>query len=190
MKTLLINNFSPYINNIIKVLNDLDRDFTCHDCNYISSLDHNYLAFLQNYDNIVLSGRQQNSTLINRVNSNVVKGCIRLDKPLLGICYGGQILALTLGCTLKKIERVYDIVQIDILKSTDFCYPVIKQWKCLKVIIFAYPNYLKILRYWVVLRICDNELFCHNKKPLFGTQFHPEKSGKHGRLLIENFLKL
>ena len=77
-----------------------------------------YLDLLKGYDNVILSGRQRNSVLINKVNSCIVKGCLIYDKPLLGICYGGQILALTLGCTLKKMEKIRDIVKIDILKAS------------------------------------------------------------------------
>jgi GMP synthase (glutamine-hydrolysing) len=28
----------------------------------------------------------------------------------------------------------------------------------------------------------------HNELPLFGVQFHPEVSGNHGRIVIENFI--
>ena len=119
MKTLLINNFSPFVSNIVKVLNDLNCDWTIYDGSDLSSFDPNFLSLLQKFDSVILSGRKQNSPMINKINSGIVKGCILLDKPLLGICYGGQILALTLGCPLKKMEKIQDTIKIDILKSSE-----------------------------------------------------------------------
>ena len=189
MKTLLINNFSPYISNIIKVLNDLDNNLTCYDCKYLSSFDYDYLVLLKEYDNVILSGRQHNSTLINKINSCIVKGCIILDKPLLGICYGGQILALTLGGTLKKMEKINDVVKIDILKPTVLLpnYESVEMYESHNFCISKLSKSFTLLG---SSNSCKNEFFCFNDKPLFGTQFHPEKSGKHGKYLIENFLKL
>ena len=189
MKTLLINNFSPYIFNIVKLLNDVDNDWTCFDCESLSKMDNDFSILLNKYDNVILSGRQQNSKLINKINSCIVRACLVLDKPLLGICYGGQILALTLGCTLKKMEKIRETVVINLLKPTE----LLPNYKAVEM--FESHTYCvsKLSKDFTLLgssNNCENEFFCLNNKPLFGTQFHPEKSGKHGIYFIENFLKI
>ena len=102
------------------MLHDLGHEFECYDCDEIQAID-THLDFLQNFNNIILSGRQRNSSIINKVNSRIVKGSLVLDKPLLGICYGGQILALTLGCTLKRIEKVRETIDIQITRTRSDC---------------------------------------------------------------------
>ncbi|HXT83759.1 MAG TPA: gamma-glutamyl-gamma-aminobutyrate hydrolase family protein [Verrucomicrobiae bacterium] len=189
MKTLLINNFSPYVSNIVKVLNDLNCDWTIYDSTNLSSFDPNFLSLLQKFDSVILSGRKQNSPMINKINSGIVKGCILLDKPLLGICYGGQILALTLGCTLKKMEKIQDTIKIDILKSSELL-PNTSSIEMYESHSFCISKLSKNFTLLGSSEKCENELFCFNDKPLFGTQFHPEKSGKNGKYLFENFLKL
>ena len=37
---------------------------------------------------------------------------------------------------------------------------------------------------------CVNEAMMHQTKSLFGVQFHPEVSGNHGRVIIENFVHI
>ena len=57
---------------------------------------------IEKYDSFILSGRRFNSKKTNEINSKIVKYCIKNNKKLLGICYGAEILALTLGGTIKK----------------------------------------------------------------------------------------
>ena len=188
MKTLLVNNFSPFIADIANIFNELENNFECYDCNQIHSTD-TQLDFLRDFDNVVLSGRQKNSNIINKINSGLVKACLILDKPLLGICYGGQILALTLGCTLKKIQRVKSTINIDLVEPT----PILEGYKSVRMYEshnFCISTLSDDFRLLGTSQSCTNELFCFRNRPLFGTQFHPEKSGKHGKDLLHNFLKL
>ena len=149
MKTLLINNFSPFIGNIVNLLNELENNFECYDCNQIHAYD-THLELLERFDNVILSGRQQNSPLINKINSRIVKGCLVLDKPLLGICYGGQILGLTLGCTLKKIQKIKDTIEIDLIEPTPIL-EVINQLGCMRATISAFQLSPMILGCWELL---------------------------------------
>ena len=72
----------------------------------------------EKYDSFILSGRRFNSRKTNEINSKIVKYCIKNNKKLLGICYGAEILALTLGGTIKKIPRNQKgIQQIEIFKD-------------------------------------------------------------------------
>ncbi len=189
MKTLLVNNYSPYLDNIVQILNEFDCDFECHDCDYIYSSSYLENGLLARFDNVILSGRQHNSTIINRINSAIVKNCQINDKPLLGICYGGQILALTFGSTLKKIHKIQDVEKITVLESNR----LLPEGKTLTM--FESHNFCvsHLSDAFILLASsysCKNELFCLNNKPLFGAQFHPEKSGIPGKSLIKNFIEI
>ena len=61
---------------------------------------------LQKYDSIILSGRRKNDKKINEVNSKIINFSIKNKKKLLGICYGAEILALTLGGTIRKTKFI------------------------------------------------------------------------------------
>ena len=60
------------------------------------------LNSLVNYDSFILSGRKKNEKRINEINSKIITYCIKNNIKLLGICYGAEILALTLGGTIRK----------------------------------------------------------------------------------------
>jgi GMP synthase (glutamine-hydrolysing) len=188
LKTLLINNFSPFIVDIEKILNDFGNEAECYNCDEILAID-THLDFLENFDNVILSGRQRNSTVINKVNSRIVKGALVLNKPLLGICYGAQILALTLGCTLKRMGKVRDLINIKVVQQDPIIkgYDEMEMYESHNFCISVLSPDFKLLGKSIS---CTNELFCLKNKPIYGTQFHPERSGKPGRDLIENFLKI
>jgi len=81
------------------------------------------LNSLENYNSIILSGRRKNEKNINKINSKIIIHSIQNNIKLLGICYGAEILALTLGGTIRKIQSVQKGEEtINILQENPFSF--------------------------------------------------------------------
>ena len=137
-------------------------------------------------DKVILSGRRANDPKINATNSHIIKECLRLNVPLLGICYGAEILALTLGGTIKKMdEGIQENISITVSKSSPLISSDAKPvfYESHKYFVSRLPEGFESLASSIY---CEHEIFSF--KRLFGTQFHPEKSGIDGFNLLSNFI--
>lgn len=131
----------------------------------------------ESFDLIILSGSSQFPIIYNR---EKLTGEITLIQktltPLIGICYGCELIAVSFGGTLKdrgqnSQERVpfpIEVIQNDpiFLGKTDFMAYDAHRW-----IIDKTPNTLEIL----AKSVHGPEVIRHRERPLYGFQFHPEK---------------
>ncbi len=145
------------------------------------------LTSLENYDSIILSGRRKNEKMINQINSKIILYSIKNNKKLLGICYGAEILALTLGGTIKKSP----IIQKGNEKIIVFKDNAISS-NSLQVFESHGFEISKLGKQLIPLaesKNCRYEIIQYQQKPIFGTQFHPEMS-LDGQKIIEKFCSL
>src|SRR6266487_2965038 len=142
-------------------------------------------------DKVILSGRRMNDREINIVNSRIIRQCFENNIPLLGICYGSEILALTLGGTIRKMAvPVNDTISLMVSKSSPLISADMKTllvYESHKYCVAKLPEGFESLASSIH---CEHEIFCHKDKKLFGTQFHPEKSGADGLNLLSKFLSI
>ena len=145
------------------------------------------LDLLSNYDSFILSGRRKNEKKINEINSKIITYCIKNNNKLLGICYGAEILALTLGGTIRKtpsLQKGNESIQIMI--ENPICENSISVFESHSYEISKLPTVLIPL---AESKNCKYEIIQYENKPIFGTQFHPEMS-QDGSDLIEKFCLL
>ncbi len=134
-----------------------------------------------------MSGRRKNDKKINEVNSKIINFSINNSKKLLGICYGAEILALTLGGTIRKIKSIQKGNEhIEILQNNLITKNSINVFESHAFEISKLPNMLTTIG---KSNNCKYEIIQHKEKLIFGTQFHPEMS-LDGNNLIENFCLL
>ena len=178
---LVVDNGSAYTKKLLEFLSKKGIKF--------SSYSHTQLepSKISEFDSFILSGRRSNNKNMNAFNSRVINHAISEKKPLLGICYGAEILALTLGGTIKKTSKSYNGEQeVTILNENPLCNG--------KIEVFESHNY-EISRLNSKLRgiakseNCLYEIIQYEDKNIFGTQFHPEMT-TDGQLLIETFVSL
>jgi len=112
-----------------------------------------------------------------------------LEIPVLGICFGHQVLGLLHGAlpsrqkedrdwqTIESLEEhaLFDKLPTEFEMMEDHCESI------------SVPKDFRLL---AVSDACVNEAMCHTSKQLIGVQFHPEVSGNQGTLLIENFVNI
>jgi len=175
-----VDNGSIYTKNLIDFLFEKKINFT--------NLKHNQidLSKISEYNSFILSGRRENNKGMNAINSKIIQHVVLEKKNLLGICYGAEILAITLGGTIKKSTVEKGEQKITILKENLLCKG--------KVTVFESHNY-EISRLNSTTtgiassNTCKFEMIQHNELNIFGTQFHPEMSSD-GKSIITAFISL
>lgn len=182
MPVLVVDNLSPFTPDILVCLGKLGVPHVYKKFSEVSDSD------LAECDRVILSGRRRNSREINAVNSKIIRQCHETGKPLLGICYGAEIIALTLGGSIRRMPAH---VQGTTPVSVSGPNPLTEGKKLISVYeshgycIARLPANFKSL---ASSHYCEHEIFASGK--IYGTQFHPEKSGGDGLALLQNFAEL
>jgi len=175
---LVIDNGSIYTKNLTDFLNKQNFLFEKQIPHLLD------LSSLKNYDSFILSGRRKNDKKINEINSKIITYSIKNNIKLLGICYGAEILALTLGGTIRKVSLTQKGTEkIKIIKNNPISNNYLEVFESHGFEISKLPNVLIPL---AESKNCRYEIIQYKKKPIFGTQFHPEMS-KDGHELIKKF---
>ena len=142
---------------------------------------------MEKFHSFILSGRRANDRKMNAINSKIIKHAVSEKKPLLGICYGAEILAITLGGTIKKSANPVRGEETVVIESkNEICNGELDVTESHKYEISQLGTELHNL---AGSKSCKYELVKHNGLNIFGTQFHPEMSSD-GQTMIEAFLSL
>lgn len=182
MEVLVVDNLSPFTPDILTCLGKLGVKYMYRRFSELTDSD------VAACDKVILSGRRKNNREINAVNSKIVRQCHGSGKPLLGICYGAEIIALALGGTIRKMpSHVQGMTRVSVSGQS----PLTME----KESILAYESHgYCVARLPVGFKslasshFCQHEIFSSGN--IYGTQFHPERSGKDGLEVLQNFVMI
>lgn len=110
--------------------------------------------------------------------------------PILGLCYGHQLIAHMLGGKVKQAERKeYGISYTTIDKPVGVLKGLERKekvWMSHSDTVFAVPNEFEVLAH---TEHCPVAAFRLKEKPIYGLQWHPEVvHTKNGTLMLQNFI--
>lgn len=189
MRTLIVKSYHREWEPKIEAVEELVRAFSGYEV--VSDVDLAPGFDLAGFRAVVLSG---SPNLISKSEylPRYMEFLRQLRRPTLGICYGHQMLARTFGARVLAGPRMiegYDTVRV--LEAAPLFLGMPEE-------IIAMESH----REFVVLRdldrtgfqllanssTCDVEAIRHLSRPLFGVQFHIERSGEIGRQVMSNFM--
>lgn len=194
MKTLIIDNYvpnSPQTEKLYNVISEVTLDVVeIKDYSTMSQSDD-----LARHDVFILSGSQRKlaepDTFVEF--SNEVDFIRRTEKPILGICFGHQLIAQAFGSNVrssgKMVEGYYMVrktIEDELFKGLPEKFLVME----------SHEEYVDEVPYEFE-KIADSpncaiETLKHRMKPICAVQFHTERfDDKHpaGRVVLENFFK-
>ncbi|MEO6729480.1 MAG: gamma-glutamyl-gamma-aminobutyrate hydrolase family protein [Candidatus Dojkabacteria bacterium] len=167
MTVLIIDNHTDYIEALKSLLKDFDVSVK-----YFQDL---VLEDKDNYDLIILSGGYHHASVSqdpieNKLETEIITST---SKPIIGICYGSQLIAEAFGSKIEKLDsKVAEINEIKF--SEDFLDykkdDIIKVHESHRYAITTLGSELTKL----AESVDGVEVFEHKTKPIFGIQFHPE----------------
>lgn len=107
--------------------------------------------------------------------------------PVLGICFGHQLIGLTFGAFGSRMKEDRDWQVIEAFEESILFQKLPQEVEMMEdhCETISIPANFKLI---ASSDACVNEAMEHTELPLFGIQFHPEVSGNHGGIVIENFV--
>lgn len=136
----------------------------------------------------ILSGRRRNDSAMNVLNSRIIRHAAASGRPLLGICYGAEMLALSSGGTIRRMPEPHrggERVEVELGS------PLCPAGASVHV---REQHRYEIARLGGLSRLggsarCANEIVRLGGTHAYGTQFHPEMT-PDGRRMLERFAAL
>jgi GMP synthase (glutamine-hydrolysing) len=195
MRTLLIDNYLSSESKI-EELYDVLKDVTVHT---VEIKDYSTIGRGQEfrlYDVIVLSGSQLMLSEAGIFDQfyNEVELIKEIEKPMLGICFGHQLMAMAFGEQAQMADReykgyymVHKLQDEEIFKGLGERFLVMQSHK--EQISEIPYDFMKLAE----SPNCPIEVMKHIVLPKYGIQFHPERhDDKHpaGLTILENFFEL
>ncbi|MDQ1299347.1 MAG: hypothetical protein QG636_15 [Patescibacteria group bacterium] len=154
-------------------------------------LEQTNKALCETYDLVILSGSSRFPILYNlEVLEPEIKLIRECPSPLLGICFGAELLAVAYGGTLRdtkhKEKGIYEITAV----SKDPLFldrEVFEVYEAHRWVIDTIPAEIELL----ASSCMGPEIIRHRTKPQYGFQFHPEKmrDETYGDELFASLLK-
>ena len=174
------SNKTPYISQIVDDYMDVTTckllDFTNEDLNGITG--------------VIISGAPILITEVDPTRYLEKVECIKDTKiPVLGICFGHQIIGLLFGASSSRMREDRDWQTVEAYEECILFNRLPDEIEMMEdhcETISIPPNFQLIAS----SDACINEVMQHIDRKIYGVQFHPEVSGNHGNILIENFVKV
>ena len=147
----------------------------------------------ENTSGIILSGGPLNVYEKNKFNFD--KKILKLSLPILGICFGHQILSKELGGKVKKSkQREFGLATITKVSNSILTKNFFNKNNTSNVWMSHADQVFKIPKNFKVIASTKNSkltIIENSKDNFYGVQFHPEVTHTHkGKVLLHNFIFL
>ncbi len=186
-KKILIIDFGSQVT---KLIARRIRDFGVY--SEISNLkDLEKLHSLKNVNGLIFSGGP--STVTKKIFPKIPKRIFLMNIPILGICYGLQLIAKQFGGQIKanSKSREYGRTEINKIKNSTITENFYNNGKN-QVWMSHQDSVTKIPKSFSTIASSKNSKFAiieNVKKKIYGLQFHPEVSHtSKGSILLKNFV--
>lgn len=177
----MLDNGSVFTRDLVGVLEDLSPGVQCVRADSGVQLD------LEQFDSFILSGRRINNPGTNVLNSRIIRHCVSDCVPLLGICYGAEMIALATGGAIRRMVRPHTGEEtVSMTGSNPLYNGAITVYESHRFEISRLGESVSSIG---ASDVCANEVIHIKDSKIFGTQFHPELT-PDGRDLIERFVRL
>ena len=160
-------------------------------CELINHKQINKINHFGKIKGIILSGGPLNvyETKKIKFNASILKKKI----PILGICFGHQLISKTLGGKVKKAkQREFGLVRIKKVSNSPLIINFFKKNLKNNVWMSHADEVIKIAKNFKVIAKSENAKFCmveNSKEKFYGIQFHPEVTHtNNGKVILKNFV--